>query len=190
MDMKSESKATLQLYGIDEQPTQVFGQQCLVARRLVERGVRFVELLCRNVGADRWDQHGDLRNGHSNNAKAVDKPIAGLLKDLKSRGLLDSTLVVWAGEFGRPPAAQGNGRDHHAAAHTVWMAGGGVKAGTIYGATDEIGYRAVQDPVPVRDIHATILHLLGLNHRQLSVLHNGRRERLTDFAGQVIETIV
>lgn len=191
MELRGESEATLKLYGIDDDYTQVFGKQCLVARRLVERGVRFVELLCRSVGTDRWDQHSDLKNGHERNAKAVDKPIAGLLKDLKSRGLLDSTLVVWAGEFGRTPMAQaGNGRDHNPFGFTIWMAGGGVKGGTVYGATDEYGYYAVENKVTVHDLHATMLHLMGMNHKKLTYFYGGRDMRLTDVSGEIVSPIL
>lgn len=191
MELRGESPATLKLYGIDEDYTQVFGQQCLVARRLVERGVRFVELLCRSVGTDRWDQHSDLKNGHERNARAVDKPIAGLLKDLKSRGLLDSTLVVWAGEFGRTPMAQaGNGRDHNPFGFTIWMAGGGIKGGTVYGATDDYGYYAVENKVTVHDLHATMLHLMGMNHKKLTYFYGGRDMRLTDVSGEIVTPIL
>ena len=176
-----------ELYGLDDAyaDTRIFGRQCLIARRLVERGVRFVELLCPNVGDDRWDQHGDLKDGHENNARAVDQPIAGLLKDLKARGLLDETLVVWAGEFGRTPIAQGtDGRDHNPYGFTVWLAGGGVKGGTIYGATDEYGYHAVEDKVEIHDLHATMLHLLGIDHKRLTYRFGGRDMRLTDVHGR------
>src|SRR5262249_26792446 len=148
LDLKGETDATKKLYGLDDPKTEVFGRQCLLARRLVERGVRFLELCCQNLGADRWDQHGNLRDGHARNALAVDRPIAGLLKDLKGRGLLDSTLVIWGGEFGRTPMAQGSdGRDHNPFGFTMWLAGGGIKGGTIYGATDDYGYHAVEDKV-------------------------------------------
>jgi hypothetical protein len=191
MDLRGESAATQQLYGLDERHTQLFGRQCLIARRLVERGVRFVELLCPNVGVDRWDQHGGLRDGHPRNAAAVDKPIAGLLRDLQSRGLLDSTLVVWAGEFGRTPMAQGNdGRDHNPFGFSIWMAGGGVKGGTIYGATDEYGYFAVENKVNLHDLHATMLHLVGVDHKRLTYRYSGRDMRLTDVYGEVLKPIL
>ncbi|MCW3053930.1 MAG: hypothetical protein JWN14_3100, partial [Chthonomonadales bacterium] len=165
MDFRNETEITKKMYGLDNSVTQIYGQQCLVARRLVERGVRFIELLCPSVGTDRWDQHGDLKSGHEKNAVAVDKPISGLLKDLKSRGLLDSTLVVWGGEFGRTPMAQGSdGRDHNPFGFTVWMAGGGVKGGTIFGATDDYGYYAEENKVDIHDMHATMLHLMGMDH--------------------------
>ncbi len=193
MDFADESPATRKLYGMESTygPTQTFGTLCLVARRLVERGVRFIELTCPNVGADRWDQHSNLLEGHQNNARAVDQPIAGLLKDLKSRGLLESTLVFWGGEFGRTPMAQGsNGRDHNPFGFTVWLAGGGVRGGTIYGATDEYGYFAVENKVEMYDLHATILHLLGLDHKLLTFRFGGRDMRLTDVHGEVIEAVL
>jgi hypothetical protein len=191
MDLDRETKATRGLYGIDDPNTEIFGRQCLIARRLVERGVRFVELLCQNLGHDRWDQHSNLRGGHARNALAVDKPIAGLLKDLKARGLLDSTLVVWAGEFGRTPMAQGSdGRDHNPFGFSIWLAGGGVKGGTIYGATDEYGYHAVEDKVEIHDLHATMLHLLGMDHKKLTFRFGGRDMRLTDVHGEVVRKIL
>jgi hypothetical protein len=191
MDLHGETAATRQLYGIDEPATAIFGHQCLVARRLVERGVRLVELLCPAVGADRWDQHGNLRDGHERNARAVDRPIAGLLRDLKARGLLERTLVLWAGEFGRTPMAQGSdGRDHNPFGFTVWLAGGGVKAGTVYGATDEYGYHVVENKMEMYDLHATMLHLLGLDHKRLTYRFGGRDMRLTDVHGEVVKEIV
>ena len=194
MDLKGESDATKKLYGLDADYkfTRTFGTQCLVARRLVERGVRFIELTCPAVnGNDRWDQHGNLKVGHETNARAVDQPIAGLLKDLKSRGLLERTLVVWAGEFGRTPFAQGaDGRDHNPFGYSVWLAGGGVKGGTIYGATDEYGYKAVQDKCTIHDLHATMLHLLGIDHKKLTVRFSGRDMRLTDVHGELIQPIL
>jgi hypothetical protein len=191
MDLRGETEVTKQLYGLDQPHTEIFGKQCLVARRLVERGVRFVELLCRNVGADRWDQHSDLKKGHENNARAIDKPVAGLLKDLKSRGLLDETLVVWAGEFGRTPMAQGtDGRDHNPFGFSIWMAGGGIKGGTVHGATDDYGYYAVQNKVTIHDLHATMLHLLGVDHTKLTHRFSGRDMRLTDVYGNVVKEIL
>jgi hypothetical protein len=191
MAMRGETEATRKLYGLDDPRTQIYGQQCLVARRLVERGVRFVELLCPKVPGDRWDQHAGLKEGHENNAGAVDKPIAGLLKDLKSRGLLDSTLVVWAGEFGRTPMAQGtNGRDHNPFGFTIWMAGGGVKGGTVYGSTDDYGYYAVENKVTIHDLHATMLHLMGMDHKRLTYRFSGRDMRLTDVYGEVMHDIL
>jgi hypothetical protein len=191
MDLKGETDATKKLYGLDDAKTEIYGRQCLIARRLIERGVRFVELLCPNLGHDRWDQHSKLKEGHQDNALAVDKPIAGLLKDLKSRGLLDSTLVLWAGEFGRTPMAQGtDGRDHNPFGFTVWVAGGGVKAGHIHGATDEYGYHAIEDKVPMHDLHATLLHLLGLDHKKVTFRFGGRDMRLTDVFGDVVTGIL
>jgi hypothetical protein len=191
MNVSGESEATRRLYGLDDTHTEAYGFQCLIARRLVERGVRFVEVLCRSVGHDRWDQHNNLRQGHTDNARAVDKPIAGLLKDLKSRGLLDSTLVVWAGEFGRTPMAQGtDGRDHNPYGFTLWLAGGGVKGGTIYGATDEYGYHAIENRTEIHDLHATMLHLLGMDHTRLTFRFGGRDMRLTDVHGHVVEAIL
>ncbi len=192
-DLAGETAATKRLYGLDApyKHTQTFGMQCLLARRLVERGVRFIELTCPNVGHDRWDQHKDLKKGHEDNCRVVDQPIAGLLKDLKARGLLDSTLVVWAGEFGRTPFAQGaDGRDHNQYGFTLWLAGGGVKGGTVYGATDEWGYKAVQDKVEIHDLHATMLHLLGIDHKRLTVRFGGRDMRLTDVHGEVVKEIL
>ncbi len=191
MDLSRESSATQALYGLDDKSTEIFGRQCLVARRLVERGVRFVELLCPNVGHDRWDQHGNLKDGHEKNAAATDKPIAGLLLDLKSRGLLDQTLVVWGGEFGRTPMAQGtNGRDHNPFGFTMWLAGGGVKGGVVYGATDDYGYYAVENKTDVHDLHATLLHLMGIDHKRLTYRFSGRDMRLTDVYGEVLTEIL
>jgi hypothetical protein len=191
MDLNGETEATRKLYGLDEAATRIFGQQCLVARRMVERGVRFIELLCPRQDSDRWDQHANLRDGHEKNSRAVDKPIAGLLKDLKSRGLLDSTLVIWGGEFGRTPMAQGSdGRDHNPFGFSIWMAGGGIKGGTVYGATDDYGYYAVENKVTVHDLHATILHLMGMDHKRLTYRFSGRDMRLTDVHGEVIRDIL
>jgi hypothetical protein len=195
MDLAGESAATKALYGLDTgyEPTRLFAHQCLLARRLVERGVRFVELTCPVVGggADRWDQHSHLRKGHEDNCRAVDQPIAGLLKDLKARGLLDSTLVVWAGEFGRTPFAQGSdGRDHNPFGFTVWLAGGGARGGTVHGATDEFGYKSVQGKVEVHDLHATMLHLLGVDHKRLTYRFGGRDMRLTDVHGEVVREVL
>jgi hypothetical protein len=193
VDLKGETKATRELYGLDDEfpPTRLYAQQCLVARRLVERGVRFVEVLCPAVAGDRWDQHSELKKGHENNARATDRPVAGLLKDLKGRGLLDSTLVVWAGEFGRTPMAQGtDGRDHNPFGFSIWLAGGGIKGGTILGATDEYGYYAVEDPVSIHDLHATMLHLLGLDHKRLTMRFGGRDMRLTDVHGEIVTGIL
>jgi hypothetical protein len=191
INLADESKATLDLYGIGDKATEIFGRQCLIARRLVERGVRFVELLCQNVGHDRWDQHSNLAAGHALNAQAVDRPIAGLLQDLESRGLLNETLVVWAGEFGRTPMAQGSdGRDHNPFGFTIWLAGGGIRGGTIYGATDDYGYYAVENKLQMHDLHATMLHLMGINHQRLTYRFGGRDIRLTDVYGEVIQEIL
>lgn len=193
MDLKGESDATKKLYGIDSSfgHTQTFGRQCLIARRLVERGVRFIQLTCPPAGGDRWDQHSDLKNGHEKNALAVDQPIAGLLTDLKARGLLKDTLVVWAGEFGRTPFAQGaNGRDHNQYGFTVWLAGGGAKGGVAHGETDEWGYKAVKGIVEMHDLHATILHLLGVDHKKQTFRFGGRDMRLTDVHGELIRPIL
>jgi hypothetical protein len=194
MEIKRETEATRKLYGLDApyEHTRTFGEQCLVARRLVERGVRFVELTCPSIGAaDRWDQHSNLKGGHENNARAVDQPIAGLLQDLKARGLLEHTLVVWAGEFGRTPFAQGaDGRDHNPFGFSIWLAGAGIKSGTIYGATDEYGYKAVENKVMIHDLHATMLHLLGMDHKKLTVRFSGRDMRLTDVHGEIIRDIL
>lgn len=192
-DLRGESDATKDLYGLDAEfkPTATFARQCLLARRLVERGVRFIELTCPSVGADRWDQHGNLKKGHQDNARAVDQPIGALLTDLKARGLLESTLVVWSGEFGRTPFAQGSdGRDHNPFGFSIWLAGGGVKGGVIHGQTDEYGYKVIADKVEVHDLHATMLHLLGIDHKRLTFRFGGRDMRLTDVHGEVIAGVV
>jgi uncharacterized protein (DUF1501 family) len=186
-EVDKESEATKKLYGLDDPKTADFGWQCLLARRLAERDVRYIQC----THSYKWDQHSDLFNKHTENAYEVDKPIAGLLKDLKARGLLKDTLVIWAGEFGRTPVSQGsNGRDHNPYGYTIWMAGGGVKPGFIYGATDDIGYHAVEDRMHIHDFHATVLHLLGLNHEKLTYRYSGRDFRLTDVAGVVAEKIM
>jgi hypothetical protein len=194
MEVKGESEATRRLYGLDAEyeHTRTFAVQCLVARRLVERGVRFIELTCpAATGADRWDQHGGLKVGHENNSRAVDQPIAGLLQDLEARGLLEETLVIWAGEFGRTPFAQGSdGRDHNPFGFSLWLAGGGVKGGTIYGATDEYGYKVVENKADIHDLHATMLHLLGIDHKRLTVRFSGRDMRLTDVHGEILRDIL
>src|SRR5262245_39733869 len=190
-DLKNESAATNQLYGIDRSHTAIFGKQCLLARRLIERGVRFVQLYHTTGGFQPWDQHGDLKGGHEKNAAATDRPIAGLLHDLKSRGLLHETLVIWGGEFGRTPAAQGaDGRDHHPFGFSMWLAGGGVRGGMTYGATDEFGWDAVESSVHVHDLHATMLHLLGIDHERLTYRYAGRDFRLTDVSGHVVRGIL
>jgi hypothetical protein len=190
LDLAGETSATKAAYGLESsyEPTKIFGAECLLARRMVERGVRFVELTCPGVGHDRWDQHGNLRKGHEDNARAVDQPIAALIRDLRARGLLDTTLVVWSGEFGRTPFAQGkDGRDHNPQGFTLWMAGGGVKGGTVVGATDDYGYRVVEDRFEIHDLHATMLHLLGIDHTRLTFRFSGRDMRLTDVRGRLID---
>jgi hypothetical protein len=185
VDLAQETEATRNLYGLDEAATEPFGRNCLMARRLVERGVRFVELYCGSGSG--WDAHANIEANHTKWCRASDKPIAGLLTDLKSRGLLDETLVVWGGEFGRTPFNEkGNGRDHNPWGFTMWMAGGGVKGGQTIGSTDEIGLRAVERPAHVHDIHASILHVLGLDHLRLTWMHNGRAERPTIVGGELI----
>jgi len=187
MDLDGESAATKKLYGIDEASTENFGRQCLMARRFVERGVRFVQC----THSYKWDQHENLRNGHETNAREVDRPIAGLVADLAARGLLEDTLVLWIGEFGRTPVAQGkDGRDHNPHGWTIWMAGGGTKAGHSHGATDEYGYYATLDKVHVHDLHATILWALGLDHERLTYRYAGRDFRLTDVAGRVVQGVL
>lgn len=189
-DLTQETDATQKLYGIDKPESELFGRQCLLARRLAERGVRFVHLFdapSNNV----WDHHGGLRESLPARCRAVDQPITGLLADLKSRGLLEDTLVLWGGEFGRTPTAEGNnGREHHPFGFTMWMAGGGVRGGMVHGATDEFGWHAVQDKVHVHDLHATILHLMGLNHEKLTFRFGGRDYRLTDVHGRVVKEIL
>ncbi len=186
MEIASESAATKKLYGLDDPATADFGRQCLLAKRFVEAGVRFVEL----THGD-WDQHRGLKAGHARNARAVDQPIAGLLSDLRLRGLLDDTLVIWGGEFGRTPHGQNaDGRDHNNKGFSVWLAGGGVKPGFAYGQTDEFGYEAVENPMHMHDLHATILNLLGLDHERLTYRYAGRDMRLTDVKGKVHEGIL
>jgi hypothetical protein len=192
VDLSQETDITKALYGLDQEETRSFGTQCLNARRLVERGVRFVQLY-HGGGSDGWDNHGENDAKHVRTGKQIDKPIAGLIADLKARGLLDSTLVIWGGEFGRTPTSEGSaGRDHNPYGYTVWMAGGGVRGGTVYGATDEFGFRAVEDRVQVRDLHATILHLLGIDHTQLTYYFQGLQQRLTQIDGdcRVIREVI
>lgn len=187
LDLSQESQATQELYGIGVKETDNFGRQCLLGRRLLESGVRYVELSTGNV----WDQHGGLKAGHERNALATDRPIAALLTDLESRGLLDDTLVVWSGEFGRTPTVQGsNGRDHNPQGFCCWLAGGGVKQGFAHGETDDFGYHAAVDRVHMHDLHATILHLLGIDHEKLTYRYAGRDFRLTDVAGRVVNEIL
>jgi hypothetical protein len=187
-DFSRETAETRRLYGLEDNAARTFGGKCLMARRLVERGVRFVQVYS---DGDSWDAHSDLAGNHSGHCAATDRPIHGLLTDLKRRGLFDSTLVIWGSEFGRMPVSQGTGgRDHNPKGFLVWMAGGGIQGGTSHGETDEIGYRAATDPVSVHDLHATMLHLLGMDHKRLTYLHNGRRYRLTDVAGNVLTRIL
>ena len=189
-DLSQETAATQRLYGLDNPVTANFGRMCLLARRFIESGVRFVQVT-HNDNNVQWDQHADLKNGHEKNAREVDLPIAGLLYDLKARGLLDDTLIWWGGEFGRTPTAEGdNGRDHNQEGFTMWLAGGGARGGMRYGATDDYGYFAVENKVHIHDLHATMLHLLGLDHERLTFRHSGRDFRLTDVAGTVIHSIV
>lgn len=193
--IEGESEATKKLYGLDDKTTEIFGRQCLMARRLSERGVRMVQVYhtttSKRSSCQLWDQHGNLRQELPANCAATDKPVAGLLKDLKSRGLLDETLVIWGGEFGRTPTAEGNnGREHHPFGFTMWLAGGGVRGGMVHGATDEFGWHAVKDRVHVHDLHATILHLLGLDHTRLTYRFGGRDYRLTDVHGEVVRAIL
>ncbi len=191
IDVGDESKATRQLYGMDHPKTELFGSRCLIARRLVERGVRFVEIFSPRVTADRWDQHGNLKQGHINNCLAVDRPIAGLIGDLKARGLLDQTIILWGGEFGRTPSTQGGtGRDHNAFGYTVFMAGGGFKPGYHHGATDEFGYYAQRDKVHLHDLHATILHQMAIDHERLTYRFAGRDYRLTDVHSRVVKEMI
>jgi uncharacterized protein (DUF1501 family) len=188
-EFQRETAATQKLYGLDQETTAPFAKNCLAARRLVERGVRFVQVYHGGNGnAGGWDAHGDLLNNHASNSAQVDQPIAALLKDLKQRGMLEETLVVWATEFGRSPGAEGaNGRDHHPFGFSVWMAGGGIKRGIVHGATDELGFSAVEDRHYVTDIHATVLHQLGLDSRRLEV---PGRKRLEIEHGKVIQGIL
>jgi hypothetical protein len=189
-DISDESPHTLKLYGLNEKVTEDFGRQCLLARRFAERGVRFVQVT-HSDSKVQWDQHSNLKQGHTKNALEVDRPIAGLLRDLKQRGLLDDTLVVWGGEFGRTPTAQGkDGRDHNPEGFTMWLAGGGAQRGIRYGTTDDYGFFAQDNKVHIHDLHATILHLLGLDHLRLTFRHAGRDFRLTDVAGKVVKGVV
>jgi hypothetical protein len=189
-DISKESPETRKLYGLDDKMTENFGRQCLMARRFIERGVRFVQCTHSDPKVQ-WDQHGDLKNGHAEKSKEVDQPIAGLLTDLKARGLLKDTLVIWGGEFGRTPTAQGSdGRDHNPEGFTMWMAGGGVKGGYHYGATDDYGYYAAVNKMHIHDFHATLLHLLGLDHTKLTYRYAGRDFRLTDVHGEVAKEIM
>ncbi|MFM7076230.1 MAG: DUF1501 domain-containing protein, partial [Planctomycetaceae bacterium] len=194
LDLAAESRETLDLYGVDDPTCGHFGRQCLIARRLVERGVRVVQVYSGGEENQKsWDGHADIRGNHAGFAAETDRPIAALLEDLHRRGLLDETLVVWGGEFGRLPVAQKGdqpGRDHNPHAFTMWLAGGGVKGGVTHGATDEFGFRAVEQRTSVNEVHATILHLLGLDHTRLTFRSSGRDFRLTDVSGEVLRPIL
>ncbi len=199
VDLSNETEATKKLYGLDSPDKQkaAYARQCLLARRLVERGVRFIELTCLNEGIgagnapNPWDQHSALQKGHAAMAHQVDQPIAALIRDLKARGLFEETLIIWSGEFGRTPFSQGSdGRDHNPYGFTLWLAGGGIKGGTIHGATDELGYHAIEHPRTVYDLWATVLHLLGLDHYELTYRFGGRDFRLTDVHGNVIREVL
>ena len=193
LDLSKETAATKEMYGLNAKfrNTATFGRNCLLARRLVERGVRFIELTCPGGNGDRWDQHSGLKGGHEKNARSVDQGIGALIKDLRGRGLLDSTLVVWTGEFGRTPFAQGgNGRDHNPFGFTTWMAGGGIKGGMSYGSTDQWGYKSIENKVEVHDLHATMMHLMGLDHTKATFRFSSRDMRLTDVHGHVVKDIL
>ena len=197
MDLSQESSATRKLYGLDAPETSNFARQCLLARRLAERNVRFIQVSHANslpFNNEQWDQHSHLKKGHEINVRQIDKPITGLLTDLKQRGLLEDTLVLWGGEFGRTPTVQVGtaepGRDHHPEGFTMWMAGGGVKPGFRYGKTDEYGYYAIEDRFTIHDLHATLLHIMGMDHTRLTFHHSGRDYRLTDVHGNVAHRIL
>jgi hypothetical protein len=194
VDLSAETPAVKKLYGLDNPTTEPFGRQCLMARRLVERGVRFVQLFHGGLGVqnvDTWDAHENVQDNHSRHAAEVDLPIAGLLTDLKASGLLDTTLLVWHGEFGRMPISQrGLGRDHNPGAMSMWMAGAKIKGGQVIGSSDEFGYKAEEQPISIHDLHATMLHLLGMDHTKLTYRANGRDMRLTDVYGELIPQIV
>jgi hypothetical protein len=193
VDIDRETPATKKLYGLDDKVTEPYGRQCLMARRLVERGVRFVQIFSGGVGnqnVDTWDAHGDIKSNHTQHAAEVDVPTVGLLRDLKSRGLLDTTLVIMHSEFGRMPISQrGVGRDHNPGTQTVLMFGAGIQGGQVIGASDDFGYKAAEQPISYHDLHATILHLLGLDHTRLTYRFNGRDMRLTDVYGTLIPQI-
>ena len=194
-DLTGESEATRKLYGLDDPVTETFGKQCLMARRLAERGVRMVQIYhtqtSHRSSCQLWDQHARLRTELPRNCQSTDKPIAGLLKDLKSRGLLEDTLVLWGGEFGRTPTSEGtDGREHHPFGFSMWLAGGGIKAGIVHGATDDFGWHSVKDKVHIHDLHATLLHLMGIHHEKLTYRYAGRDYRLTDVHGHVVKEIL
>jgi uncharacterized protein (DUF1501 family) len=188
VDLASESETTKKLYGMDDPKTATFGRNCLLARRLVERGVRFIQLY--SGAGSRWDAHDKIEENHTKYCGETDKPVAGLLRDLKSRGLLDETLVIWGGEFGRTPMSEkGDGRDHNPTGFTMWMAGGGIKGGQVVGATDDLGLRAVEQKMHVHDLHATILHLMGVDHTKLVFKYKGRPERIDQNEGNAFTKI-
>ncbi|HXJ44469.1 MAG TPA: DUF1501 domain-containing protein, partial [Bryobacteraceae bacterium] len=191
-DLNNEPKETLDMYGVGDPTTDDYGRRCLMARRMVENGVRFVCVVSGGGGPEaEWDAHNDIEDNHLRMASWTDKPVAALIRDLKRRGLLDSTIVMWGGEFGRSPESEkSKGRDHHNTGFTSWVAGGGFKGGTVYGATDEIGLKAVEKPVHFRDLHTTMLYQLGLSQDALSYMHLGRKERLTEVRGEVIRDII
>jgi len=187
VNFNTETAATREMYGLNQNETRSFGSKCLMARRLVERGVRFVQV----YSDGEWDAHGDLNGNHKGHCRATDRPIDALLTDLKRSGLIDSTLVIWGGEFGRMPVSQGNGgRDHNPHGFGMFLTGAGIRKGASYGELDEIGFKAAVDRVSVHDLHATMMHLLGINHKELTYFHNGRRYRLTDVAGAVLDKIL
>jgi hypothetical protein len=191
-DVSKEPQETLDLYGVGKPLTDDYGRRCLLARRLVEKGVRFICVVAGGGGGEtEWDAHSDIEKNHLRMASLTDQPTAALIQDLKRRGLLDSTIVLWGGEFGRSPESErGNGRDHHNTGFTMWVAGGGFRGGVTYGATDEIGLKATVDPVHFRDLHATLIHQMGLDQDRLSYLHQGRRERLTEVHGRVLKEVL
>lgn len=194
VDLSQESARTLDMYGVGNQPTDEYGRNCLIARRLVERGVRFIQLYSGGGHLEEtWDAHESIEKNHGRHGAEVDQPIAALLTDLEQRGLLDETLVVWGGEFGRMPFSEGQdapGRNHNPYGFSMWLAGGGVRGGTTYGETDELGFEAVADKIHLHDLHATLLHIMGLDHEMLSYFHQGREETLTDVGGHVIQDIL
>ena len=194
VDLSQETAQTLEMYGVGQQPTDEYGRNCLVARRLIERGVRFVQLYSGGGHLEEtWDAHESIEKNHGRHGAEVDQPIAALLTDLEQRGLLDETLIVWGGEFGRMPFSEGQnapGRNHNPYGFSMWLAGGGVKGGTAYGETDEFGFEAVVDRVHLHDLHATILHLMGMDHERLSYFHQGRDESLTDVFGKVVTGVL
>ncbi|MBL8292138.1 MAG: DUF1501 domain-containing protein, partial [Bryobacterales bacterium] len=195
LDLARESESTKKLYGLDSEDKykRLYGLQCLRARRLLESGVRFVEVTSPNIFGmnGTWDQHSDLKKGHETNARVTDQAVTALIKDLRARGLLEETLVLWAGEFGRTPdTANGDGRDHHTGCFTLWMAGAGVKKGAIYGSTDELGNKVAENPVTIHDLHATMLHQLGVDHRRLTYRFGGRDVSLTDVHGRVVMEVL